>query len=115
MGRDTVARLSDDIHRAFQAECAYRKVRGRVVLAEDGQKEVEWVIKEREFMLSTVNSERASRGKPPVTMESIRRVETMSCGHFDYSRKFSIYCAELVLFADDARYISSREPVRPRH
>lgn len=37
------------------------------------------------------------RCKPPLTSAQIERVEQWACGHSDYSSKFALYCAELVL------------------
>jgi hypothetical protein len=57
----------------------------------------EWVVIEREAMYQAVNRERFARGKDPITMQEITSVETMASGHSDYSRKFALYCAELIL------------------
>lgn len=32
---------------------------------------------------------------PAVTVEQLRRADTLSSGHVDYQRKLSLYCAEL--------------------
>lgn len=58
--------------------------------------ELEWMVFEREVMFNFVNDERAALGKKPVTMDEIKRVEACASGHVDYTRKFSLYCSELV-------------------
>lgn len=50
---------------------------------------------ERHQMFDAVLRFRAKLGGPPVLLSEIKRVETMACGHFDYSSKFALYCAEL--------------------
>jgi hypothetical protein len=62
--------------------------------------DIEWVENERNFMFEQVNHYRQLAGKPPLTMDKIVRVETMAMGHCDYSSKFALYCAELVLDGD---------------
>lgn len=57
----------------------------------------DWILREREFMLSQVNVERAGLGKKKMTLSDIERAETMAVGHCDYTRKFAWYCVELVL------------------
>ena len=64
---------------------------------DDKYPEPEWVLYERETMLSLVNEQRAKDGKPPINREELLRAERTACGHVDYSRKFALYCAELAL------------------
>lgn len=59
--------------------------------------ELAWVAFERQQMFAAVTSERARRGKPPLPITEVERVERQAVGHSDYWRKFSLYCAELVL------------------
>jgi hypothetical protein len=94
---NSIPRLADDFFRGLEEQCKLRKERGKFGHDENGKPEVEWITKEREFMLQQVNIERAGLHKPAKTMADIRRVETMAMGHSDYTRKFAIYCAELVL------------------
>lgn len=49
------------------------------------------------FMHHAVNHRRSERGLPNVDRDAIVRVEQWACGHSDYSSKFALYCAELVL------------------
>lgn len=63
----------------------------------DHSKELEWVIFEREQMWKAVNNERTKLNKLPVALSEIKRVETTALGHVDYAKKFSLYCAELIL------------------
>lgn len=58
--------------------------------------ELGWVIYERETMHQAVNEARAEAGKQPLTVDQIEQVESEADGHSDYSRKFALYCAELV-------------------
>lgn len=51
----------------------------------------------RLMMLTKVNHERALLGKPIVMLETLERRERLAVGHSDYSEKFALYCAELVL------------------
>ena len=56
----------------------------------------DWILAERQAMHQRVNDIRASRGLPPIDIAEVERVEWSAVGHSDYSRKFSLYCAELV-------------------
>lgn len=56
-----------------------------------------WSTRERGVMRDLVNEERRRREQPPVTAADIERVERSAVGHFDYSRKFALYCAVLAL------------------
>ena len=55
-----------------------------------------WHVHEVNAMTAEVNRLRLQLGKEPVALEAVYRVETQACGHVDYARKFSLYCAELV-------------------
>jgi uncharacterized protein YkuJ len=66
-------------------------------VTKDGRTEPAWVAYEREMMHEAVTKERAKLGKGPIALKKIERVERMALGHVDYSAKFSLYCAELVL------------------
>ncbi len=56
-----------------------------------------WIAYERGVMFAAVQEERAKLGKAPVPLTEIERVERLACGHSDYTRKFALGCAELVL------------------
>lgn len=56
-----------------------------------------WILREQEAMLQAVNLERVRRQRAPITMETLIRREQLAVGHTDYSIKFALYCAELVL------------------
>jgi phosphopantetheine adenylyltransferase len=56
--------------------------------------ELGWVIYERETMHRAVNEARAERNLAPLPIEAVERVAS---GHSDYSSKFALYCAELVM------------------
>lgn len=58
---------------------------------------LEWVEKERNAMFNEINRQRSARGLSPISLKELMRVESMACGHIDYSTKFALYCAELVL------------------
>lgn len=89
--------LRDKMYRVFFEASSERDQRQNFV---DGRYP-EWVIYERQRMWETVNQERAKLGKPPVEISVVERVERIACGHVDYSSKYALYCAELVL--DDFR------------
>lgn len=57
----------------------------------------DWIEYERNSMFDAVTRERTLLGKGPISMELVERAESMACGHVDYSSKFALYCAELVL------------------
>jgi hypothetical protein len=57
---------------------------------------LEWIQFERLMMLATVNAFRADRGLPLRTLTDIERAEQMASGHIDYTKKFALYCSELV-------------------
>jgi hypothetical protein len=54
--------------------------------------ELEWVTYEREEMYKAVKSMR------DIPLEEVEKAEIHACGHVDYSRKFALYCAELVAY-----------------
>lgn len=60
-------------------------------------REPAWALHERQIMCDEVNRLRATRGRPPVTTKDIMKVERCAAGHSDYSSKFSLYCAEIVM------------------
>lgn len=62
-----------------------------------GYEGIEWIERERKVMFDEVNLQRSKRNKSPVSLPEVVKVETMACGHIDYSSKFALYCAELVL------------------
>lgn len=61
------------------------------------ENEPAFVHYERHQLFNAVLQERQKLNKPPIQLSEIKRVETMACGHSDYSSKFALYCAELVL------------------
>lgn len=58
-------------------------------------KEPEWAIHELNVMFAEVNRRRAENGLAPISLVDVQKVESMACGHSDYSSKFALYCAEL--------------------
>lgn len=57
---------------------------------------IEWIDFERLVMLAAVNKFRISRGFDLRSLEDVERVEQMASGHYDYTKKFALYCAELI-------------------
>lgn len=57
----------------------------------------DWIAKEHEVMLNEVNRMLADRGRSTITLTDLRAAEQLAVGHTDYSSKFSLYCAEIVL------------------
>lgn len=89
--------LIDVLLPKLEAAQAERPKRGAFVKTASGREELGWVAFERDTMFDAVTRERAKLGKGPLPMKEIERVERMAVGHSDYSRKFALYCAELVL------------------
>lgn len=58
---------------------------------------VVWVAAEQEAMLTEVNRQLEIRGKPTITLTELVKAERSAVGHTDYSSKFSLYCAEIIL------------------
>lgn len=63
----------------------------------DGTPELGWVLYERACMLEAVNELRAKADANPVALEALMAAETSACGHSDYTSKFAIRCADLVV------------------
>lgn len=57
----------------------------------------EWIQKEHEEMLTEVNIQLATRCRKPITLEDLVKIEQNALGHSDYSSKFSLYLAEVIL------------------
>lgn len=55
-----------------------------------------WIALERTAMWEGVNTLRHERGKNPLPIEDVEKVERMAEGHTDYDTKFALYCTELV-------------------
>lgn len=66
-------------------------------LDNDGSGLPEWIAYELGVMHGMVNQLREELGLPPVGIEQVEAVEQQAVGHSDYSTKFALYCAELVL------------------
>ncbi len=64
---------------------------------------IDWIDRERKVMFDEVNNQRALRNKSPMNLADIIKIETAASGHSDYSSKFALYCAELVL--DDVSHV----------
>ena len=73
------------------------KLAGRVDSEHDRFPIERWILHERKTMHDEVNLERSKVGKAPVPIEAVVRVERMAVGHSDFSSKFALYCAELVV------------------
>ncbi len=59
--------------------------------------ELRWVLHERVQMLKHVNKAREGIGRAPVTEDAVRAAERQAEGHSDYTRKWALYCADLIL------------------
>jgi hypothetical protein len=56
-----------------------------------------WNTYEMLTMWSMVNRMRKwAYDRPPVPYAEVKRVEQMAAGHIDYTKKFALYCSELV-------------------
>jgi len=56
----------------------------------------DWHNFEKLSMLAAVNEHRAELSREPRSLADIERVEQMASGHIDYTKKFALYCAELI-------------------
>jgi len=56
-----------------------------------------WVGYEASQMLDLVNRIRGERGRPPASIEQVRRIESSAAGHVDYAEKYALRCAFLAL------------------
>ena len=83
-----------DTLRSAQKE---RDRRSDFVTDADGTQELGWVLFERGRMLDAVNTLRARSNAAPVDLEALVAAETSACGHSDYTSKFAIRCADLVI------------------
>lgn len=54
-----------------------------------------WHAHEMEVVLQKVNDLRARSGLAEVHLDALQRVESMACGHVDYTTKFALYASEL--------------------
>jgi hypothetical protein len=61
----------------------------------------QWQLQEAEALLEEVNLLRARAGRPPTTLMEIVRCEISATGS-DYSAKYALRCADLVLSRDVA-------------
>lgn len=89
--------MKDKLQAVLEAAMKERPKRPDLVKLDGGWTEPAWVQFERESMHKAVNAERSKLGKGPLPLEAVKRVEQFAVGHVDYSSKFSLYCAELVL------------------
>ena len=88
--------LIEHFRRTLAAAQVHRQTMRDMVDTDCGP-ELGWVAFEKDAMLKAVNIERYTRGLPSITRAQITRVENSACGHIDYSAKFAMYCADLVL------------------
>lgn len=56
-----------------------------------------WLHYEKLVMWGKVNTLREEAGKEMVPFSEVERVEQLASGHFDYTKKFALHCAELVI------------------
>lgn len=63
----------------------------------EGRENPEWVIHERQAMLTAINRKRQLRQLPEIDELALLRWERQASGHVDYSKKFALYCAWLAL------------------
>lgn len=57
---------------------------------------LEWIAAEHDAMRNLVNDLRVERGLPLIDPRHIARAEQMAAGHSDYTKKYALYCADLV-------------------
>lgn len=85
--------IRDRLHTALREAQEQRHERNGL----DANYEPGWVLYERELMHREVCAARARLGLGPIALTEVARVEAMAMGHSDYSAKWSLYCAELVI------------------
>lgn len=90
-------RLTDLFKVLITQTAKERNKRPEMVKDNTGWHEPAWVLHEREVMCREVNRQREGRGRPPITVEDVAKVERCASGHVDYISKFALYCAEIVL------------------
>ena len=92
-------KLQEQMLRVLSAAQADRKLRPDMVMITDAwghhTQTPAWNVHEMNVMLNEVNTLRAAKCLPLVSLNDIQKVESMACGHSDYSHKFALYCAEL--------------------
>lgn len=84
--------LTDIVHAELNKEQRLRSQRAKMV-----GNELEWVTAERKFMIDLVNRRRVELGKSKLEGNEVETAEHKALGHTDYSLKWSLYCAELIL------------------
>lgn len=82
----------DDLLATLRGEQKFRNERGEWI---DG--ELQWMRLEREAMVDRVNVLRARRGATPVALDAVCAKEQLASGHIDYTTKFALGCADLVV------------------
>ena len=55
-----------------------------------------WNTYDMMVMWLLVNKLREAYDRPMLPFSAVRKVEQVASGHFDYTKKFALYCAELV-------------------
>lgn len=85
-GHDHLMAVMNDIMDALTTEQKHRR-----------ENPLTWILNERRVVLEKVNEWRARRGLSLATNEHIETIESSAIGHSDYTKKFSLYAAELAL------------------
>lgn|SRR5574338_573523 len=89
--------LMSHFQKVLDSAAKERSKRPEFVKGASGWSEPAWVLHERQTMFAEVNRLRGERGRRPVTLEDVAKVERCASGHVDYATKFPLYCAEIVL------------------
>lgn len=55
-----------------------------------------WLDHEKLIMFGEVNRLRLAAGRDTIDFREIEWAEQQAAGHFDYTKKFALHCAELV-------------------
>lgn len=96
---DEARRLADEFESLLIAMAGERDQHREVVETAHGP-EMAWTLHERVAMWSHVNALRGGRGKSPVDLEAVARIDRYHTGHVDWCRKFAFECALLVVKGD---------------
>lgn len=67
----------------------------------------DWVERERLAVTIAANEWAQANGLQSITVDDVRRVETLAVGHVDYATKLALYVSELI---HDARTVPSNDP-----
>lgn len=98
------------LHEALVKEQEHRGEHNAVVTDPvDGGSVAQWVLNERQAVLTVANEARKELGGGPIAEEElVRLAEREACGHFDYSWTYAIKASLLVMRTQPVESLLSR-------